>query len=237
MGFLLGVVEYLADHPYLHAATIFILAILVAEFLLYFFKHVLERLVKKTKSNLDNQIVFRLEHPIIVIVVLIGILLATKKIITSAYLFENLILTIIVFVLAYMFSGIANILLIYWQKTRDDGKGSSEFHDEVLPLLTSLIKIVITIVSIVVVLQLWGVQVATLIASIGIVGIILGFAFQDSMKNIFGGIALISDNSIKKHDVIKLESGEVGEVIEVSLRSTKLKTLDNDYLMVPNGEL
>lgn len=232
-----GVGEYLASHPYLHAAAIFVLAILIAEFLLYFFKHVVENLVKKTKTKVDNQIVFRIEHPIIIIVILIGILLATRKIITSAYFFENLIITIIVFIISYMFTGVANILITYWQKMRLDGESNSEFHDEVLPLIKSLIKIVISIIAIVVVLQIWGVQVGTLIASIGIVGIILGFAFQDTMKNIFGGIALISDNSIKKHDVIQLDTGEVGEVIEMSLRSTKLKTLDNDYLMVPNGTL
>ncbi|MBN1176022.1 mechanosensitive ion channel family protein [Candidatus Woesearchaeota archaeon] len=232
-----GVGEYLALHPYLYAAAIFVLAIIIAEFLLYFFKHFVEKLVKKTKTKLDNQIVFRIEHPIIIIVILIGLLLATRQIITSAYFFENLIITIIVFVVSYMFTGVANILITYWQKVRVSGESNSAFHDEVLPLMKSLIKIVISIIAIIVVLQVWGVQVGTLIASIGIVGIILGFAFQDTMKNIFGGIALISDNSIKKHDVIQLDTGEVGEVIEMSLRSTKLKTLDNDYLMVPNGTL
>ena len=237
MSFILEAGAYLVSHPYLHAVSIFAFAMLIAEFLLFFFKHVVEKIVQKTKTRLDNKIVFRVEHPLVILVVLVGLLLAIRKIVFSLYFFENFIVTIIVFVVAYVFSGIANILIIYWQKSRVNWESSSEFHDEVLPLISSLIRIVISIIALIVILQIWGVEVGTLIASIGIVGVILGFAFQDTMKNIFGGIALISDNSIKKHDVIKLESGEIGEIVEMSLRSTQIKTLDGDFLLVPNGIL
>lgn len=236
MSFFWTVGEFLATHKYLYALAIFVLSLLISEFLLLFFKKVVEKIVNRTKSDVDKEIVFRIEHPIILVVLLVGLLLSIRQVVISAFLFENFILTILVFVIAYMFMGVVNILVEYWQKSKAKDR-SEEFHEEVMPLMKSLIKIIISVVALVVILQLWGVEVAALLASIGVVGIILGFAFQDTMKNIFGGISMISDNSLKKRDVIKLESGEVGEVVEMSLRSIKLKTLDNDYLMVPNGVL
>ena len=74
----------------------------------------------------------------------------------------------------------------YWRRTKKVQK-NEEFHDEIIPLMRSLAKILFLMIAIILVLQFWGVQVGTLLASIGVIGIILGFAFQDTMKNIFGG--------------------------------------------------
>jgi small-conductance mechanosensitive channel len=60
---------------------------------------------------------------------------------------------------------------------------------------------------------------------------------QDSLKNVFGGITLILDKTFRVGDKIKLESGEVGEIEDIGLRSTKLRTYDNELIYVPNGQL
>jgi len=134
-----------------------------------------------------------------------------------------------------MFMGLIEILLFHLRKTNEEKK--SEFHDEMFPLMNSLIKILLVFVALIVILQLWGVKVGALLASLGVAGVILGFAFRDSLVNIFGGIALIGDDSFKKGDVIRLDSGEFGEVVEMGLRSTKIKTFDSEYLVIPNGLL
>ncbi len=57
------------------------------------------------------------------------------------------------------------------------------------------------------------------------------------MKNVFGGITLILDKNFEIGDKVKLESGELGEVLDIGLRSTKLRTYDNEVIYVPNGYL
>ena len=113
----------------------------------------------------------------------------------------------------------------------------NEYHAELIPLLKSLSRIVLYSIALIMSLQLWGVKIAGLVASLGVIGVVLGFAFQDSFKNIFGGLALTIDDSIRKGDVIKLDSGEIGEVMEINLRSTRIQTYDNDILIIPNSVL
>jgi len=72
---------------------------------------------------------------------------------------------------------------------------------------------------------------------LGIAGIAIGLAVKDSLANIFGGVSLILDRNFKIGDKIKLESGEEGVIKDIGLRSTRLLTLDNQLIIIPNGIL
>ncbi len=87
------------------------------------------------------------------------------------------------------------------------------------------------------ILDIWGIKVGPLLASLGIAGIAVAFALQSTLGNIFGGISLIVDRSITVDDFIKLDDGTEGFVKDIGLRSTKIKTLDGDLVILPNGKL
>lgn len=228
--------DLITSNGYAQAILILLMFILGAWILLYFFKHVLEHLARKNKSSVDDRIVIKMETPLVIIMILVGLQLASRKILSNGAVFETFLNTVMVVIITVMSVSIVNIVIKYWVKNRKNHE-NKEFHQEVQPLVMSLSKILIIAIGIIVILQMWGVQVGTTLASLGILGVILGFAFQDTMKNIFGGISLIVDNSIHKKDVIRLDTGEMGEVVEVNLRSTKIKTFDNEYLIIPNGLL
>ncbi len=76
----------------------------------------------------------------------------------------------------------------------------------------------------------------TVIAVTASVGIAVGFAAQDILKNVFGGIMILFDRPFQVGD--KIEVGEhYGEVVQIGLRSTRLVTADDSLVSVPNGEL
>lgn len=76
----------------------------------------------------------------------------------------------------------------------------------------------------------------TIIAFTASIGIAIGFAAQDILKNVFGGIALIIDRPFKVGD--KIDSGKhYGEVLEIGLRTTRLVTADDSVVSVPNSDL
>jgi small-conductance mechanosensitive channel len=76
----------------------------------------------------------------------------------------------------------------------------------------------------------------TIIAFTASVGIAIGFAAQDLLKNVFGGLALIIDRPFKVGD--KIDSGKhYGEVLEIGLRITRIVTPDDSVVSVPNSEL
>lgn len=77
---------------------------------------------------------------------------------------------------------------------------------------------------------------ATVLAFSASIGVAVGFASQDILKNIFGGITILFDRPFKVGD--KIESGNYyGEVVEIGLRSTRIVTPDDSLVTIPNGEL
>jgi len=84
-------------------------------------------------------------------------------------------------------------------------------------------------------LVIWKVNLTPLFASAGIIGIAIALAAKDTLANFFGGIALFIDAAYKVGDYIILESGERGEVVEVGIRSTKMKTRDDIMITIPNS--
>ena len=76
-----------------------------------------------------------------------------------------------------------------------------------------------------------------MLASLGIAGVAVAFALQNTLGNIFGGISLILDKSIKIGDKIRLDNDAMGIVLDVGLRSTKIRTWDNELITIPNGKM
>ena len=111
-----------------------------------------------------------------------------------------------------------------------------------MPLLRKTIKIVFGLVFTVAVLQLYGFSVSTLVAGIGVGGVVFGLAAQKTIINIFGSVSLIIDNAYKVGDYIcvnfSLDGKDVeGYVEDITLRSTKIRSLDGTIYNVPNGNI
>jgi small-conductance mechanosensitive channel/CRP-like cAMP-binding protein len=80
------------------------------------------------------------------------------------------------------------------------------------------------------------IQVTTLLATSALITVVLGLALQETLGNLFAGLALQLDQPYKQGDWIRV-ADIYGKVEEVTWRATKLKTLDNDYVIVPNGQI
>jgi MscS family membrane protein len=109
--------------------------------------------------------------------------------------------------------------------------------DGLLPLVRKATKTVVFILGALLILRQWDVQVGPLLGALGIGGLAIGLALNSSLSNIFGGIQLILDRSLNVGDKITIESGETGVVLDVGLRSTKMRTYENEVIYVPNSAL
>jgi MscS family membrane protein len=92
------------------------------------------------------------------------------------------------------------------------------------------------VISYIIVKGIFNPPVASLIAFGASVGVAVGFAAQDILKNIFGGFVIIIDRPFKIGDKIEVGS-TYGEVLDMSLRSTRVQTADDSIVTLPNGEL
>ncbi len=113
--------------------------------------------------------------------------------------------------------------------------GHKSFTRSVLPLATRIAKLVILALGIMGLLSSWGYNTSTILAGLGIGGIALALAAQKTIENLFGGVAVISDQPVHVGDYCKF-GGQAGTVEEIGVRSTRIRTADRTVVTVPNGE-
>jgi small conductance mechanosensitive channel len=94
-----------------------------------------------------------------------------------------------------------------------------------LRMLKSIIFAVVLIVVVLTVLQLLGINVSSILAGVGIASIIIGFALQDALKDIFRGLVIVADDYYDIGDVIKY-GDNVGQVTSINLRTTKMQDIN-----------
>lgn len=108
---------------------------------------------------------------------------------------------------------------------------------DVLLFLKNVTSVVLLVSGILWILTIWKISLTPLFASAGIVGIAIALAAKDTLANFFGGISIFLDRTYKLGDYIIVDSGERGEVVEIGIRSTRIKTRDDVMITIPNSIL
>lgn len=99
-----------------------------------------------------------------------------------------------------------------------------------------LVKALVLIVAVLATLGILGFNLTTVLAGLGIGGIAIAFAAQKTLENLFGGISVLADEVIRVGDFCRF-GDRVGTVEDISLRSTRIRTLERTELSIPNGAL
>jgi MscS family membrane protein len=99
-----------------------------------------------------------------------------------------------------------------------------------------LLKVVILAAALLAILSTFGFDLTTVLAGLGIGGIAIAFAAQKTLENLFGGVSVLADEVIRVGDFCRF-GDKVGTVEDISLRSTRVRTLDRSELSIPNGAL
>jgi small-conductance mechanosensitive channel len=113
----------------------------------------------------------------------------------------------------------------------------AEFHPKLIELMVdNIYRYTLLIVALVMFADQLGVNVGAALAGIGVVGIALGFAAQDSVANVISGILIFWDKPFIVGDWIKVE-GEFGQVANITLRTTRIRTNRNTFVVLPNKRI
>ena len=105
----------------------------------------------------------------------------------------------------------------------------------VLPLGRQVLKLFLYLIAFLAVLSVWGYNTTTILAGLGVGGIAVALAAQKTIENLFGGISVIGDRPVLVGDFCRF-GNRVGTVIDIGLRSTRIRTLDRTVVSVPNGQ-
>jgi len=227
-------------NPYFRAIFAFVIFFAGAKLIYSFLTHVAAKWTKKTPTQLDDIILSKINAPIFYLIILYGIATAINFLpipILFKGVSSKIIISITLIICCYLATFFLNLLIKTWLSKTKEIIGKRRQKD-LLAVSRKILNFIIFILLIIFVLSVWGVKVTALVASLGIAGIVVGLALQTTLANIFGGIFLIADGSFKIGDFVQLETGEMGEIIDVGLRSTRIKSFDEgNEIIVPNSIL
>lgn len=109
-----------------------------------------------------------------------------------------------------------------------------------MPLIDKILKATVVFIAVATILQSHGYSITSLIAGFGITGLAVGFGAQATISNIFGSFSLLADKAYKIGDYIAINQSiqdkpVEGIVEDINLRSTKIRTTNNELLIIPNN--
>ncbi len=196
----------------------------------------LTRLVKmaeKSKAKLDDIFLEALRSVIVLWMVLVGVYISINLLPISekdtAFL-EKVFQTLLIFsIFWFLTQFLGKVFLTYSDKLQQRIPAASIFKNT--------IKIFLFCIGVLIILQTLGISITPLITTLGIGGLAVALALQDTLANLFAGFHIIGTRRVKPDDYIKLDSGEEGYVVDVTWRDTVLRQLPNNFVIIPNSKL
>lgn len=218
----------------LAATGIFIGFLLVRKLFTRFILLWIKSLVKKTSTPLDDAAVSILEEPIRFIPVVLGVFFATQHLhLVGVYaeIADSFVRSLIAFTIFWGFVRVLrpiSHLLTRLEKI---------FTPELVEWLIKAIRIAVILIGAATILQIWGIQVAPIIAGAGLFGVAVALGAQDLFKNLIAGMLILGEKRFRKGDWIRVEGVVEGTVENIGFRSTIIRRFDKAPVMVPNTNL
>jgi MscS family membrane protein len=230
-------IRLLKEHIILKQLVVIVIYAILAKIADLLIDKVLKRFAARTSIGFDDQIIETLHGPLVWSLFLLGVQHALvlrpmeqpwQTVLPAGC--KTLILFIWIF---------ASIRLVNRLADRNLGRvlTRGKIGNDLFLLLKNILRVVIVASGLLWLLSIWKVDLTPLFASAGIAGIAVALAAKDTLANFFGGISIFADNTFKVGDFIVLDSGERGEVVEIGIRSTRIKTRDDILITIPNSIL
>ena len=191
----------------------------------------LQKLSKYSETYHDDKIISALKGPVRFAFVLIGAHLFFLLIFKETYLVKHTLNTLVVYTIFWAILSITEALREFIYSTT--GKFNAELSKEIGNFVLAILKILFAGIGLGAMLQVWGINVTALVASLGIGGLAFALAAKDTAANLFGSFSLLADKSIRIGEWIKV-GGVEGTVETIGMRTTKIRSFQKSLITVPN---
>jgi MscS family membrane protein len=213
------------------AILVLFLFLLLRKFFTFIIMGSLQKLAKHTKSYYDDKVISALKAPVSFAFILVGLHLFFLLIFKETLMVKNILNTLIVFDIFWAILAIAEALRGIFHHATE--KFNHDLAKEMGDFILKIVKILIGGIGLAAMLQVWGINVTALIASLGLGGLAFALAAKDTAANLFGSFALLADKAIRIGEWIKV--GETEGVVEtIGMRTTKIRSFQKSLITVPN---
>lgn len=189
-----------------------------------------KRIAEKTKGQFDDILVASLVRPISFFITTAGICISISMLNISKRMDQLLASTI--------FYDLFSITIAWtaWNLTSELPKLIKNYPKGLQGLISAFLRSVIIVITVIILLDSIGYNVNSLLATMGIGGIAIAYASQDTIKNLFGSFVILVDKPFKIGDRIDTQDMK-GNILSIGIRSTKIQSLNGDITSIPNGSL
>ncbi|MGW1894678.1 mechanosensitive ion channel family protein [Streptomyces sp. NPDC002004] len=104
-------------------------------------------------------------------------------------------------------------------------------------IFVNITRILVLAMGFLVVLETLGISIAPLLTALGVGGLAVALALQDTLANLFAGVHILASKTVQPGDYIRLSSGEEGYVVDINWRNTVVRQLSNNLVIIPNAQL
>ncbi len=192
------------------------------------------RVIRKSKTKIDDIIVNAIRTPVLIIFLIFGLELAFETAPSRPSVLVDILPllfhTLVVLAVAISAVKAINGLLKHYGTMRPALKS-------VVPTLQKVVRFIIAIVTLLLILDGLGVNVTAAAAALGIAGIAIAFALQGTLSEFFAGLYIMADRPIRVGDYVRLETGQEGYVADIGWRSIKIRELPNNIIVIPNSKV
>jgi len=195
--------------------------------------HLLARWQAQSSGHLADTLIEALRGPIIIWALIFGIYFAIESASLPPridhYLSKSLFALWIISLTVMATHLAGNMVKVYGRRGDGDMPATS--------LTKNLAQIAVVCIGLAILLHHLGVSITPLVTALGVGGLAVALALQDTLGNLFGGFYITVAGQVRLGDYIRLNSGEEGYVVDISWRSTTLRMIANNMIIVPNSKL
>jgi small-conductance mechanosensitive channel len=193
----------------------------------------LEAMAAKTVSQVDDMVIRAIRLPMLIWFLMLGVHLAVQ---TShlpphyqSFAAKTMLSLGILSVTMVLSNLAANLTRVYAVKMTGGMPVSS--------LTNNIARIIVLAIGIMIILNTLGISIAPILATLGVGGLAVALALQDTLSNLFAGFHITAAKQVRVGDYIRLETGQEGYVQDISWRTTKIRTLPDIVVLIPNTKL
>lgn len=242
-----------ALEQYWVAWVVFAGQVLVAWFVAGLAKRILRwianRVVNRSNTTLDDRLVEAGTPAVRWVIFSLGLRLALMSLGSAIPAFRaggryavqftvagNLVEAFVVVAVAVLVNALI-MAALDWYLHELAGRSGGTWDRELLPMVKKLVAAVVYFFAISIVLELFGISISALVATAGVATAAIALASQETLSNMLGGLAILIDRPFRVGDWIELNDGRVGVVVEIGLRTTRIRQFDGTALVVPNKDM
>lgn len=155
---------------------------------------------------------------------------------TMLIIFETILFIVFIYIIINILFKVLD-LSVDWYSEKINASENKNLTGSLFPLLKKVSKILLLSLGVVVVLSKFKVDISAFIVSLGVGSLAIALAAQETISNMISGFTIMIDRPFRIGDRIRYADNQVGDVVEIGIRSTKIQDFDSNIVVIPNNEI